>query len=88
MLSPKSPKYFTSFKVYLIIHSFIEQIFFSTDIFETGLAQSLLLGTGAATVMKTDVTPAPGGFLHYAVSSLFDLALSTSSDDPIAFDLQ
>lgn len=65
-------------------HSFI----YSTDIFETCFSQSILLGTGATTVMKTDLTSVPGGFLHYAVSSIFDLALSTLSDDLITFDLQ
>lgn len=61
---------------------------YSTDIFEMCFTQSILLGMEVTAVMKTDLTPAPGASLHYAVSFLFNLALSTCSDEPIIFDLQ
>lgn len=38
--------------------------------------------------LKTDLTPALGGFLHPAASSILDLSLSIHSNDPITLDLQ
>lgn len=56
------------------------------DIFETCFVPRISLDTGATRALKTDLTPALGGFVHPAASSFLDLSLSIHANDPITLD--
>ena len=86
LLTSKSLKFFISLsRGITIIHSFIH----SKHNFETYFVSIFMTRHWSYSGNKDRLDPCPWGCsLHYAVSSILDLSLSTGSDDHITFDLQ